>query len=292
MNIEFLKEFIILSDSLSYSAAAAQLSTSQSTLSRHMQLLEKAVGKQLFTRTTRRMILSDFGKYFLPYAKKAVSSHEALKVAITKWDESTEDAIVLGCTPYSHLYTMTENVIAFRKKYPNISVKTVEQPLEVLSAEFRKGSFRLATMAYPTQMKPPANMVINGRGRLVAIMSAKDPLASKQYLTTADIKDCDLYLPPHNNAFNRMFRQICKKDEIEPNIVSESRFETNLRRMKAESGIVIETRALALQHPDPDLVIINLEPDFGFYHGLLYADHLTRNEETFVNFVKAKYPQN
>lgn len=292
MNIEFLKEFIILSDSLNYSAAAAQLNTSQSTLSRHMQLLEKAIGKQLFMRTTRRMILSDFGKFFLPYAKKAVSSHEALSAAIMKWDESSEAAVVLGCTPYSDLYTMTENVIAFRKKYPGITVKTVEQPLEKLSAEFRKGTFRLMTTAYPSHMKPPANMVVNGRGRLVAIVLKSDPKASCQSLTTADIKDSQLYIPPHNNAFNRMFRQICKKDGIEPDIVSESRIETNLRRMKAESGIVIETRALALQHPDPDLVIINLEPDFGFYHGLQYSEHLTRNEETFVNFVKNKYPQN
>lgn len=289
MEFGYLKEFVTLSEELSYSGAAEKLHTSQSTLSRHIQAFERQLGRQLFVRTTRRMILTEFGAYLLPYARHALESQDELNEAIGRWDKEESSVVEIGCSVYSHLYTMTENVIAFRRKYPNITVRPVEFPLEELTAEYEKGRFNLITMAYPNEKPVPSNMVVNGHGRLVAVIPKDDELSSASSISVSQLKNRPLLIPPIRNAFNRMFRQICANEGIIPNVVSETRIETNLRLLKEGMGVVIETRRIALQQADPDVVIVDLEPRIDFYYGLLYREKLSRNESLFVKYVRSRY---
>lgn len=289
MDNQLLKEFVILSGSDSFSDAALKLHTAQSTLSRHIQMLEKDLGKQLITRTTRRMTLTDFGTYFLSYARKAVEAHDRLDEAVARWDREENDILRIGSTYYSHLYTMTENIIGFRKKYPNVQVRTVEKLSHELALEFENGRLNLFTMAYPASHKRPEHMVINGRGRLVAIVPRDHPFASYEMLSLYRLENQPLLMPAEKNAFNRMFRDACEREGIHPEIISESHFESNMRLMKEGMGIVIEDLTIVMQHPDPDAVIIDLVPNINFYYGLVYREKLSRNELLFVRYVAAKY---
>lgn len=65
MTTEHLNEFFILSTTLSYSETAEKLFISQSTLSRHINSMEKELGVHLFSRTTRNVVLTSEGKIFL-----------------------------------------------------------------------------------------------------------------------------------------------------------------------------------------------------------------------------------
>ena len=289
MDIPYLRDFAALGESLNYSAAAEKLQISQPTLSRHIKIIEKTLGKPLFVRTTRRVTLSAFGEYLLPYARDHADEPDVLEEAVARWDSAESDVLVIGCSLYSHLYAMTENVIAFRRKYPHITIRPVERPLEELRAEYDAGRFNLITMAYPSDHPVPENMVINGHGRMVAVVPENDPLAEVPFVRLTYLKDRPLLLPPVRNAYNRAVRQACGIAGFEPDVVSQSRFETNLRLLKEGMGIIIDTRRIALQHPDPDVVLMEFEPRMEFYYGLVYREKLSRNEELFVRFVKSRY---
>ena len=53
MDLNVLREFAVLAERLNYARAALELNMAQSTLSRHMNALEREVGTDLFTHTTR-----------------------------------------------------------------------------------------------------------------------------------------------------------------------------------------------------------------------------------------------
>lgn len=289
MDHQLLKEFVILSETGSFSNAAEKLHVSQSTLSRHIQMLEKELCKPLLVRTTRRMALTDFGSFLIPYARKAVEAQDELSGAIQRWEHEENDILRIGCSFYSHLYMLTEAVIAFRKKYPNIQVRTVEKPMSELNEDFLKGSLNLITMAYPSSHRRPENMVVNGRGRMVAVVPKTNVLSTYEVLSIFRLEDQPLLIPSENNAFNRLFRDTCMREGIHPQIVSESTCEANLRLLKEGMGILIEDRTIVMQHPDPDYAVIDLKPDIDFFYGLVYRDKLSRNESLFVRFVTAKY---
>ena len=72
MELNYIREFVFLANINNFQEAADALYISQSTLSRHIQSLENELQNKLFDRTTRSVQLSEFGKFFLPYAQELV----------------------------------------------------------------------------------------------------------------------------------------------------------------------------------------------------------------------------
>lgn len=72
MDLNYIKEFVLLANINNFQEAADSLYISQSTLSRHIQTLEKELQNKLFDRTTRTVRLSEFGRFFLPYAQDMI----------------------------------------------------------------------------------------------------------------------------------------------------------------------------------------------------------------------------
>ena len=62
MDINRIREFLVLSEHLNYSKAANLLYITQPVLSRHIHDLEETLGGQLFLRDTHSVQLTEFGQ--------------------------------------------------------------------------------------------------------------------------------------------------------------------------------------------------------------------------------------
>lgn len=89
----------------SFTAAAQQLNTSQSSISRHISELEAALGASLFERRRQRVHLSEQGKHlYLRVSQGLDSIRDGLQV-IADWDADLP--VTIGCThAISHLLIM------------------------------------------------------------------------------------------------------------------------------------------------------------------------------------------
>ena len=89
----------------SFTAAAQQLNTSQSSISRHIAELEAALGASLFERHKQRVHLSEQGKHlYLRVSQGLDSIRDGLQV-IADWDADLP--VTIGCThAISHLLIM------------------------------------------------------------------------------------------------------------------------------------------------------------------------------------------
>jgi hypothetical protein len=67
--IELMQTFVRIVESGSMSAAAAQLGTTQPTISARLQALERSLGLQLLQRSTHAMTLTEDGTRCLPAPK-------------------------------------------------------------------------------------------------------------------------------------------------------------------------------------------------------------------------------
>ena len=59
---ELLRTFLAVAHALSFTRAAAALGLRQSTVSQHVRRLEEAVGRELFVRDTRKVVLTADGE--------------------------------------------------------------------------------------------------------------------------------------------------------------------------------------------------------------------------------------
>jgi DNA-binding transcriptional LysR family regulator len=89
MDTRYISEFVSLAETLSYSRTAHDLHLSQSSLSRHIQMMEKELGP-LFIRSTRRIELSPGGRIYLPWAKKITAAQQAAEAALKQAAQGTQ----------------------------------------------------------------------------------------------------------------------------------------------------------------------------------------------------------
>lgn len=69
LNLHHLESFVMLQQAGSFTAAAERLGIGQSTISQHIQRLEKSLGRQLVKRDTHQVRLTADGEALLGYAR-------------------------------------------------------------------------------------------------------------------------------------------------------------------------------------------------------------------------------
>lgn len=84
MDIELMREFIVLSQTLNYTKAAEKLHLTQPTLSKHVVSIEKELACQLLTRDRRRVELTDAGEIFAASAIQIVDTYDETQLKISE----------------------------------------------------------------------------------------------------------------------------------------------------------------------------------------------------------------
>lgn len=90
MNITQLKYILTIADSSSMREASTKLYVSQPALSASVRELEEELGILIFERTNKGITLTDDGREFLTYAKKAVGQYEILEDRYALGDSDKE----------------------------------------------------------------------------------------------------------------------------------------------------------------------------------------------------------
>ncbi|NEE03540.1 LysR substrate-binding domain-containing protein [Phytoactinopolyspora halotolerans] len=71
-----LRTFLAVAETLSFTGAAARLGISQPTVSQHIRRLEESAGRQLLSRDTRTVTLTDNGQAMAGFARSILAAHD------------------------------------------------------------------------------------------------------------------------------------------------------------------------------------------------------------------------
>lgn len=158
MELQHIREFVVLANQRNYLAAAEELYISQSTLSKHIMALEKEFGFPLFSRTTRKVHLSVYGKTFLPYAQKIIEVDKDFRTKADEMRISLKDSIQFGVLPAFIAYHTEDAIMDFKKKFPQYPVTLVEGSNASLLQSLKDGNCTVAMIR--TYENPlPSNLV-------------------------------------------------------------------------------------------------------------------------------------
>ncbi|MEI2418139.1 LysR family transcriptional regulator [Orrella sp. JC864] len=122
LTLRHLRAFVAVAQLGGFSAAAARLHLTQSALSMLVRALEEDLGVTLFERTTRKVMLTDAGRGFLPQAEAIlVDLHNA--VAETRaWAARARGRIVVATTPTFAATLLPRALERFQVEHPDVLV--------------------------------------------------------------------------------------------------------------------------------------------------------------------------
>ncbi|MFD2057817.1 LysR family transcriptional regulator [Mesorhizobium calcicola] len=122
ITLERMRTFVRVAERGKLSSVANELGIGQSTVTRHLQELEEAVGVPLLSRTTRRVTLTDEGNRY--YA----NSIQILRLVEQAGDEARgargapAGTVRISCTAAFGVLHASRFVFAFQDRYPEIGI--------------------------------------------------------------------------------------------------------------------------------------------------------------------------
>lgn len=120
MTTERLFEFLVLSQTLSFSGAAKKLFMTQSTLSRHIAELEAELGVKVLERSTHSVRLTSQGRMLASRIPRLLQKNESAMSRIRLADARTSGSVSIVCPENSIHDQLVIFLNYFASKYPDI----------------------------------------------------------------------------------------------------------------------------------------------------------------------------
>ncbi len=120
MELRRLRYFIAVAEYLNFRRAAAELHTSQPSLSQQILLLENELGVELFERSRRSVKLTDAGAEILIGARQALAEMDAALRKAHEVQSGYRGSLTIGAIGMVTVSYLPEAIRAFRKAYPQV----------------------------------------------------------------------------------------------------------------------------------------------------------------------------
>lgn len=121
--MELMATFVSIVEAGSLSAAAKRLGTTQPTVSRRLQMLEKWLGVRLVQRSTHAMKLTEDGERFLVHSQRLLQNWSSMEEELR---DATSDPFGTLRIVVPHAFGQNQLVaplLAFLDRYPRLSVE-------------------------------------------------------------------------------------------------------------------------------------------------------------------------
>lgn len=177
--------FITLARVQNYTQTAKILNLTQPAISQHIKLLESHFNCILFSRTTKKIVLTREGKKLYSYAQKLVHCNNELKTAMQN-SHFIDQTICVATT-----HTMAEDIVPdilekYHKLYPNVFMRVVIGNIDSIYKMLNAKEAVIALIDGPIDKTKYTTFKL--RDDTLYVISSKDNnLSSSKFVTIQDI---------------------------------------------------------------------------------------------------------
>ncbi len=282
MNLYQLYYFRTLSKLEHYTKAAAQLSMTQPSLSHAISSLENELGVPLFEKQGRNVVLTRYGKLFLPYVENAINELEA---GIKKIKEMTGNTT--GVISIAFIYTISSHFIpnliaSFKKDKQNRNIKfllqegvtTTEECTAALIRGLKDEKFDLIFVSLIPQ-EPNIEFISVCEQKLVALIPNDCPLASHETIDLKDTEPYPLIHYTHKTGLKQEINRLFQKVNIIPKVYCEVEDEISM------AGLVAVNIGIAIVPDSPTFHNFNIK--------VLPIDNPTYTRVIYLGYMKNRF---
>lgn len=123
MDINRLKLFCALANTLHFGRAAAVCHVSPSTVSRSIKQLEENLGTHLFERDNRSVVLTNEGESFLQFAREVLQQWDTYQESLLLPTDQLRGQLSIYCSVTASYSFLFDILTEFRISHPGIAIK-------------------------------------------------------------------------------------------------------------------------------------------------------------------------
>lgn len=123
--------FARVMDAGSFSAAAERVGLPKSTVSRHIAALESRLGERLLNRSTRRLLITEFGQGILEHARRLQEEAEAASAYAQHRQAAPRGRLRVSMPPDFAEWLLTPLFLQFAASYPEVKLELDLSPRRV-----------------------------------------------------------------------------------------------------------------------------------------------------------------
>lgn len=285
MEVTYIKEFIVLAKICNYGRAAEALYISQTSLFNHIRALETEIGTALFDKKGRKIVLSEAGQLFLPYAKTITLASDEFTSVLKETTKKRNALLRIAIQ-----YPISELIQGFRTQYPDYGIHFLDSqiPIDMLA----DGSCELAFVRNVTpEMYPEYNIIPYLSDTVVAAVYASHHLAQRKSILLTELKAEDFVMIAQRKKRDCYCMQVCKNAGFVPKVAMTAATGSEAVKMvDAGMGVSLFLKGTMTPENFPNLVLLELEPDVECTVSLCWRKTrvLSPGAEAFVQFVKQR----
>lgn len=221
MEIRQLKAFLAIAEAKTFTAGARRVNVTQAAISMQIRQLEEEVGLQLFTRTPRRVILTEAGEYLLERARKILREHDSALAEIAEVAGAEYGRLRIGTASGTFaMHQLPPILQKLKEKFPNAEVTVASGTSERLVDKMMHGEIDTAFVSLPVDN---ANITTESifSDEIVAIAHPDHPLAKEKYISAASLASEKLILGERGGNTRRMIDEFFSAANVKPHITME-----------------------------------------------------------------------
>ena len=124
-SIENPRTFVAVADAGSLASAARELGVAASVVTKRIDQLESRVRARLFTRTTRRVALTEMGLRYLPSARRLMHDYDEVLAEMRHPRQQIEGNIRIKVPTSMTVGYLAETLAEFQQQFPLVSLDVV-----------------------------------------------------------------------------------------------------------------------------------------------------------------------
>jgi DNA-binding transcriptional LysR family regulator len=248
MDSDQLRAFVVLAREKRFTDAAKRLKTSQPTLSRRVQQLERELGARLVVRGPGGIVLTGAGARFLPQAEHALASLDAGVAALDELASEPSGLVAIGAQHTIGAYVLPAVLAAFHERHRGVRLRIVEALPAELEERLAGGDIDLALLNLPVRRLDLTVQKLWQEDYVLAVPPQHRLASSRRAIALTEAAEEPLVVIPNVPA-TAALEAACAERGIEPRIVIEvQNLETARRMVEHGLGVALLPRIVAHSH--------------------------------------------
>ncbi len=240
MEIRQLKAFLAIAEAKTFTAGAKVVNITQAAVSMQIRQLEDELGMSLFTRTPRRVILTEAGEHLLQRARKILREHDAAIAEIAELAGAEYGRLRIGSASAMFATAQLPTILErLKEKFPHAEITVSSGTSQTLVDKMLHGDIDIAFVSLPVET-PNIQTDLLFSDEIVAIAHPKHPLANEKFISAATLAGEQLILGEKGGNTRRMIDDFFAAANVKPNVMMElSRQEAINKMVENQMGVGI-----------------------------------------------------
>ncbi len=220
MEVRQLEIFTVLADELNFTRAAERIHTVQSNVTTQIKALEEELGTPLFDRLARRVVLTEAGRRFLPYAERALAAMDQGQRAV-RFGSEPAGPLRIGSPESVLTYRLPKVLQRFRKRYPKVEVIFRPHWDESLAELLEHGKLDMAIRMADDVAHDHFKSLQLRTEKVYLVAYPEHPLAELKAVLPEDLAGQTLLLTESGCAYRKKLDELLAVRGIRPENVTE-----------------------------------------------------------------------